>query len=146
MQFCTVCPTGAVVPLGQLSHWGSCRTGAVVQLGQLSYWGSCLTRAVWGSCRLGSCLPGQLSAWAVVAWAVVCLGSCHLGSCPSTENLSGDDCYNDEAAGRPGQLLIFKFDYFSLQLFLDQNLTSQLFIQLFLGQNLTSQLFQRTIV
>ena len=42
---------------------------------------------------------------------------------------------------RPGRLLIFQFDYFSLQLFLDQNLTSQLFIQLFLGQNLTSQLF-----
>ena len=35
---------------------------------------------------------------------------------------------------------------FSIQLFLDQNLTSQLFIQLFLGQNLTTQLFERTII
>ena len=56
-QFSTVCRTGAVVHLGQLSTW------AVVVPGQLSYLGSCLTWAVvyLGSCRLGSCLPGQLS-------------------------------------------------------------------------------------
>ena len=53
---------------------------------------------------------------------------------------------NDRLVTRPGRLLIFQFDYFSLQLFLDQNLTSQLFIQLFLGQNLTSQLFDRSII
>ena len=56
--------------------------------------------------------------------------------------------------------MIFQFNYFSLQFFLDQNLTiqlfdrsiirpknhSQFFIQLFLGQNLTIQLFDRSII
>ena len=51
-----------------------------------------------------------------------------------------------ELLHRPGRLLIFQFNYFSLQLILDQNLTSQLFIQLFLGQSLTSQLFIQLIL
>ena len=60
-QFCTVCRTGAVVALGQLS------TGAVVALGQLSS---------------GAVVAlGQLSTGAVVTGAVVARGSCHWGRC-----------------------------------------------------------------